>query len=117
MGSEPPIPDGAGPAPATGAPVGPRRSAPVEATTSSDVRSSGRFDGGFDGGIDAGFDAADEIAPVDRQADPSHWLPGRALLIVGAVAALALIITVVVCLLVWTTAPMQPLRVPVVGRG
>jgi hypothetical protein len=59
----------------------------------------------------------EEIAPVDRQADPSHWLPARALLIVGVVALLALIATVVVCVIIWTTAPMHPLHIPTVPRG
>jgi hypothetical protein len=100
MRAETPIPDRDGPAQVAAAPLGPRRSAP------DPVSASG-----------AGFDAADEIAPVDRQADPSHWLPGRALLVVGAVAALALVVTVVVCLLIWITAPMHPLQVPIVGRA
>lgn len=60
---------------------------------------------------------ADEIAPVDRQADPAHWLPGRALIITAAIVAAALLATIVICLLVWLTAPMHHLQVPVVPKG
>ncbi|HEY9289933.1 MAG TPA: hypothetical protein VIP98_01520 [Microlunatus sp.] len=58
-----------------------------------------------------------ELAPVDRQADPAHWLPGRSLLIVAGVALLALIITVVVCLLVWLTPAMSPVDLPSVPKA
>jgi hypothetical protein len=59
----------------------------------------------------------EDVAPVDRQADPAHWLPPRALLVVAAVAVLALIATVVVCLTIWTTTPIPPLRIPTVRQG
>lgn len=59
----------------------------------------------------------DEIAPVDRQADPAHWLPGRALIIAAVVVGVALVATVVVCLIIWMTPPMQHLQVPSVPKG
>ena len=60
---------------------------------------------------------ADEIAPVDRQADPAHWLPGRALIITAVVVGAALVATIVICLLIWLTPPMHHLPVPVVPKG
>lgn len=61
--------------------------------------------------------AADEVAPVDRQADPAHWLHGRALLITAAIIGLALLATIVVCLVIWLTPPMHHLQVPSVPRS
>lgn len=61
-------------------------------------------------------DGPDEIAPVDWQADPAHWLPGRALWIVAAVVLALTIATVVVCVISWLTPPMQPVHVPSVGK-
>lgn len=58
----------------------------------------------------------DEIAPVDWQADPAHWLPGRALPIAAGIVLLLTIATIVVCLLVWLTPSMEPLKIPVVGK-
>ncbi|QDP97640.1 hypothetical protein FOE78_18530 [Microlunatus elymi] len=58
-----------------------------------------------------------EVAPVDWQADPAHWLPGRSLLIVAGAALLALIITVVICLLMWSTPAMTPLHIPSVAKA
>jgi hypothetical protein len=61
--------------------------------------------------------APDEVAPVDRQADPAHWLPGRALTIAAIIVGIALIATVVICLIVWATPPMHHLPVPSVPKG
>lgn len=61
--------------------------------------------------------AADELAPVDRQADPAHWLPGRGLLIAATVVGVLLVATVVVCLIIWLTPPMHHLQVPSVPKG
>lgn len=60
---------------------------------------------------------ADEIAPVDRQADPAHWLPGKALIITAAIVGAALLATIVVCLVIWLTPPMHHLQVPAVPKG
>ncbi|GAB3924271.1 hypothetical protein GCM10011575_03120 [Microlunatus endophyticus] len=60
---------------------------------------------------------ADELAPVDRQADPAHWLPGRALAIAAIVIGVLLVATVVVCLVIWLTPPMHHLQVPSVPKG
>lgn len=58
----------------------------------------------------------EEVAPVDLQADPAQWFRGRTLLIVTAISVLALIITVVVCLAIWATPPMQPVQIPTVPK-
>jgi hypothetical protein len=58
----------------------------------------------------------DQIAPVDLQADPSQWLRGRALLFVTAAAVLALVITIIVCLVIYATPPMEPLQIPTEPR-
>lgn len=64
------------------------------------------------------FDAgADEVAPVDRQADPAHWLPGKALIITAVIVGAALLATIVICLIIWLTPPMHHLQVPVVPKG
>lgn len=60
---------------------------------------------------------ADEVAPVDRQADPAHWLPGKALVIAAVVVGAALLATIVICLVVWLTPPMHHLQVPAVPKG
>jgi len=60
---------------------------------------------------------ADEIAPVDRQADPAHWLPGKALIITAVIVGAALFATIVVCLVIWLTPPMHHLQVPAVPKG
>lgn len=60
---------------------------------------------------------ADELAPVDRQADPAHWLPGKALIITAAVVGIALLATIVICLVIWLTPPMHHLHVPSIPRG
>ncbi|QGN33323.1 hypothetical protein [Microlunatus sp. Gsoil 973] len=62
-------------------------------------------------------EAADELAPVDRQADPARWLPGRALLITAAVIGVLLLATIVVCLIIWLTPPMHYLDVPSVPKS
>ena len=63
------------------------------------------------------YEPETELAPVDRQADPAHWLPGRSLLIVAGIALLAVIVTAVVCLLVWMTPAMDPLDIPSVPKA
>lgn len=60
---------------------------------------------------------ADEIAPVDRQADPAHWLPGKALVITAVIVGAALLATIVICLVIWLTPPMHHLQVPAVPKG
>ncbi|MBO0812784.1 MAG: hypothetical protein J2P23_12165 [Microlunatus sp.] len=60
---------------------------------------------------------ADELAPVDRQADPAHWLPGRALLIAAVVVGVALAATIAICLALWLTPPMHHLRLPLVPKS
>ena len=59
----------------------------------------------------------DEIAPVDWQADPAHWLPGRSLWIVAGIIAVLTIATIVACLLIWSTPAMEPLNVPTVAKA
>ena len=61
--------------------------------------------------------AADELAPVDRQADPAQWLRGKALIITAAVVGIALLATIVICLIIWLTPPMHHLQVPSIPRG
>lgn len=65
---------------------------------------------------------APEPRPQDRQRrsasddgtvpDPAPWLSTRALVIIAGISVLALLITIVVCLLLWITPPMQPIEVP-----
>ena len=63
------------------------------------------------------WDAPAEPAPVDRQADPAHWLPGKSLLITAVVVSVLLLVTIVVCLVIWLTPPMHHLQVPSVPKG
>jgi hypothetical protein len=58
-----------------------------------------------------------DIAPVDRQSDPAHWLPGRAVLVAAIASAVLLVITVAVCLLLWFTPGMEPLQIPEVEKA
>jgi hypothetical protein len=44
--------------------------------------------------------------------DPAPWLPTKALMIIAGIAVIALIVTIVVCLLLWITPPLQPMDVP-----
>jgi|GEM_PF-6138847 hypothetical protein len=60
---------------------------------------------------------SEELAPVDRQADPARWLPGRALVITAAVVGALLLATIVVCLIVWLTPPMHYVDVPSVPKS
>ncbi len=46
--------------------------------------------------------------------DPAPWVPTKALMIIAGIAVIALIVTVIVCLLLWITPPLQPLDVPAV---
>lgn len=62
-------------------------------------------------------DMSADVARVDLQADPSRWLPNRALVIVTAVAILAAAVTVLVCLLIWWTPAMHPVDLPSVPKG
>ena len=91
-------------------PVGPGWTAPTEADRVSD----GKYADPYRQRLDTG---ADEIAPVDRQADPAHWLPGKALIITAALIGAALLATIVICLVIWLTPPMHHLQVPVVPKG
>ena len=59
----------------------------------------------------------DEIAPVDRQADPAQWFSGRQLLIITLVAVVAMLVVGVVCLLNWLTPEMHALHIPVLREG
>lgn len=59
----------------------------------------------------------DDVAPVDWQADPAHWLPGRALPIAAGIVLLLTIVTIVICLIIWLTPPMDAVKIPVVGRA
>lgn len=52
------------------------------------------------------------VAPVDRRADPAGWMAGRTLTIVATVSLLVLIITIIVCLLVWSTPALDPVQLP-----
>lgn len=60
---------------------------------------------------------ADELAPVDRQADPAHWLPGKALIVTAVVVGIGLLATIVICLIIWLTPPMHYLHVPSTAKG
>lgn len=60
---------------------------------------------------------ASDVARVDLQADPSRWLPGKVLGIVGVIAIAAAVITMVVCLIVWLTPPMHSVDLPSVSKG
>lgn len=59
----------------------------------------------------------DDVAPVDWQADPAHWLPGRALPIVAGVVLVITVVTIVICLVIWITPPMDPLQIPVLDKA
>lgn len=67
--------------------------------------------------VNQDWDAPAELAPVDRQADPAHWLPGKALIITAVVVGVMLLATVVVCLIIWLTPPMHHLQVPSIPKG
>ena len=58
----------------------------------------------------------DDVAPIDWQADPAHWLPGRMLWIAAGVVLVATVVTIVICAVVWLTPPMHPVQVPTVGK-
>jgi hypothetical protein len=60
--------------------------------------------------------AQHNVAPVDLQSDPTSWWSGRTLLIVLGVSVLILIVTVIICLAVWLTPPMDPLQIPTEER-
>ncbi len=61
-----------------------------------------------------GQDQLTAPANDDAVPDPAPWVPTKVLMMITAIAVIALIVTVIVCLLLWITPPLQPMDVPTV---